>query len=286
MGYTVARNRLRAVLAGERCVTMASVWDPITARLADDLGYEAALVGGTFMSHAVLAAPDLIVLTLTELAEQVHRCARVSPVPLVVDGDHGYGNALNVIRTVNEMDDAGAGAITIEDTLLPRAFGPSDAPSLIPLDEAVGKMKAAVKARGDSDLVVMGRTSAASLTSLDDAVARFKAFESAGVDALFIPGPQQRRVVDVISEAVRLPLVVAGAPEAVCDPAYLVTRRVKAWAAGHHAFAVALQALYESLRAVKDGTLSSKLPGQAPRELVERATGAADYARWIRDFMQ
>ncbi len=102
-GHTEAHTscaRLRDIVAGERSVLMASVHDPISARIAQELGCEAALMGGSLASMAVLGAPDLIVLTLTELAEQVRRCTRASEVPLVVDGDHGYGNAINVMRTV------------------------------------------------------------------------------------------------------------------------------------------------------------------------------------------
>src|SRR5580765_4398061 len=135
MNWSVQRKRLRAVLAGERCITMASVYDPITARLAERLGYEAGLIGGSMISYSVLGAPDLILLTLTELAEQVHRCARVSKVPLLIDADHGYGNALSVMRTIQELDAAGAAAVMIEDTLLPRAFGPSGAAQLLSFDE-------------------------------------------------------------------------------------------------------------------------------------------------------
>lgn len=285
MGWKVHRERLRAVLKGDRCVTMATVYDPITARLADQLGYEAGLMGGSIVSHAVLGAPDLIILTLTELAEQVHRCARVSTVPLIVDGDHGYGNALSVMRTVHEMDCAGAGAITIEDTVLPRGYGPKDPLRVISFDEIVGKIKAAVTARGDSDLIVMGRCNSVAVNGLDDAVMRCKAFEKAGVDALFLPGPQDRNVVDTISAAVNLPMVMAGAPEALCDPAYLATRKIKAWAAGHHTFAVALKALHESMLAVKNGTLSSRLPGQASKELLESGTGAPEYRQWTKDYL-
>src|SRR5438477_1461675 len=129
-----ARRKLHALLSSERCVPMASVFDPISSRIAEALGYEGALMGGSIVSHVVLGAPDLIVLTLSELAEQVHRCTRVSSVPLLIDGDHGYGNALNVMRTVEELDAAGAAAVMIEDTLLPRPFGADDAPSLISMD--------------------------------------------------------------------------------------------------------------------------------------------------------
>ena len=242
-------------------------------------------MGGSVASFAALGAPDLILITLTELAEQVHRCARVSAVPLIIDGDHGYGNALNVMRTVQEMDYAGAAAIAIEDTLLPRPFGPSEESMLIPFDEAVGKVKAAVAARGDSDLLVLGRSGAAAIASVDEAVARFKAFEAAGVDAIFVPMAQERRVIEAVSAAVSLPLLTPGLPLPLCDPAYLSGHRVRAWAAGHHTFSVGLQALHDAMKAVKDGTVSSRLPGQASKELLERSLGAADYERWTREFM-
>ena len=130
------RQRLRDLLAGDRCITMGSVYDPMSARIAEDIGYEAALMGGSLASHALLAAPDLILITLTELAEQVARCTRVSGIPIVVDGDHGYGNALNVARAIEELDRAGAAAVTIEDTDLPRPFGPSGKASLLQIGRA------------------------------------------------------------------------------------------------------------------------------------------------------
>ena len=173
----------------------------------------AGLVGGSIVSHAVLGAPDVIVLTLTELAEQVRRCTRVSEVPLVIDGDHGYGNALNVMRTVQELDYAGAAAVMIEDTLLPRPFGISDKPQLLPLDEALGKIKAAVAARENSDLLIVGRTSAASISGLPDALERLRAYEAAGVDALMLPGLRTREDLEAISKGVRLPLVIGLLPK-------------------------------------------------------------------------
>lgn len=285
MSWSIQRKRLRAVLEGDRCVTMATVYDPITARLADQLGFEAGLMGGSVASYAALGTPDLILITLTELAEQVHRCARVSAVPLVIDGDHGYGNALNVMRTVQEMDYAGAAAIAIEDTLQPRPFGPLDEPMLIPFDEAVAKVKAAVAARGHSDLLVLGRSGAAAIAGVDEAVARFKAFEAAGADAIFVPVAQERRVIEAVSAAVKLPLLTPGLPLPLCDPAYLSLHRVKAWAAGHHTFSVGLKALHDAMKAMKDGTISSCLSGQASKELLERSLGAADYERWTREFM-
>ncbi|MEP7067938.1 MAG: isocitrate lyase/PEP mutase family protein [Usitatibacter sp.] len=138
----------------------SSLFDPMSARIADQLGIEVGLMGGSVASLAVLGAPDLIVLTLTELAEQARRACRAGKLCVLVDADHGYGNALNVMRAVEELDAAGAAGITIEDTLLPRAFGSSGAPQPLSLEEGVRKMRAAVRARGTFDMAIFGRTTA------------------------------------------------------------------------------------------------------------------------------
>ena len=264
---------------------MASVFDPISSRIAETLGFEAALMGGSLVSHVVLGAPDVIVLTLTELAEQVHRCTRVSSVPLLIDGDHGYGNALNVMRTVEELHFAGAAAVMIEDTLLPRPFGPDDAPKLIPMDESIGKMKAAVRARGDSDLLIFGRTGAATIATIDEAIARFRAFESTGVDALFIPSVRTREELDRIASAVSLPLVAGGVAEPVADPEYLASRGVRMWSGGHQVFAVGVNALFEAMKSVREGLYPARLPGIASNALLDTVTGATGYKQRTHEFM-
>jgi carboxyvinyl-carboxyphosphonate phosphorylmutase len=276
---------MRTALTGERCVLMATIFDPISARLAEDLGFGAGLIGGSIASYAVLGAPDVMLLTLTELAEQVHRCTRASSVPLLVDGDHGYGNALNVMRTIRELDHAGAAAAMIEDTLLPRAFGSSPAPRLLPFDESLGKIRAAIAARGDSDLLVLGRTSAASITSVEEAIARLRAYEAAGVDALFLPGLQTRDALDRICAAVTLPLVVGSPAAALADADYLSSRRVRLWSAGHQSFKVAVKALHDAMKATLAGTLSSQLDNIAPGDMMDRAVAAADHERWTREFL-
>src|SRR5579872_3839728 len=129
MDWTDRRDRLRAIIAGPRCIYPGSVYDAISARLAEDLGFEAGIFAGSIASLAVLGAPDIIVLTLTEFAQQAYRINRAGKLPLLVDADHGYGNALNVKRTIEELETAGVAALTIEDTVLPRAFGASGARS-------------------------------------------------------------------------------------------------------------------------------------------------------------
>src|SRR5712671_5453634 len=110
MDWTERRRRFRAILAGTRCVRPASVFDAVSARIAEDLGFEAGMFAGSVASLAVLGAPDLIVVTLTEFAEQAYRICRAGNLPLLVDADHGYGNALNVMRTVQELETSGVAA--------------------------------------------------------------------------------------------------------------------------------------------------------------------------------
>src|SRR6266851_3425565 len=167
MNLSQRRERFRVILAGGRCIHPASVYDPISARIAEDLGYEAGMLAGSVASLTVLGAPDVVVLTLTEFAAQAYRVNRAGKLPLLVDADHGYGNALNVKRTVEELETAGVAGLTIEDTLLPTPYGATET-RLIPIAEGVGKMRAAVAGRQDPRLVVVGRTSALSITGLAD----------------------------------------------------------------------------------------------------------------------
>src|SRR5204862_4498188 len=155
MHWTPRREKMRALLAGTRCVHPGSVFDAISARIAEDLGFEIGMFAGSVASLAVLGAPDLIVLTLTEFAEQAYRINRAGNLPLLVDADHGYGNALNAKRTVEELETAGVAALTIEDTLLPRPYGAGDKAQLTTMAEGVGKMKAGLAGRQDPSLVIV-----------------------------------------------------------------------------------------------------------------------------------
>src|ERR1700686_3835834 len=171
MHWTDRRQRFRAVLAGNQCIHPGSVFDPISARFAEELGFGVGMCAVSIASFTVLGAPDLIVLTLTEFAAQAHRINRAGKLPLLVDADHGYGNALNVMRTVQELETAGVAAMCIEDTLLPKTYGEKN-PTLISLEEGVGKMRAALAAREDKSLTIIGRTSAPSITGLVDGIKR------------------------------------------------------------------------------------------------------------------
>src|SRR5207245_3838387 len=166
MDWTERRERCRAIMGGNRCVHTGSVYDAISARIAEDLGFEVSIFSGSIGSMAVLGAPDLVVMTLTEFASQANRVCRAGNLCLLVDSDHGYGNALNVKRTVEELETSGVCALSIEDTVLPRPYGPSGKPTLIPVEEGIGKMKAALAGRQDKNLVIAGRTSALAITGV------------------------------------------------------------------------------------------------------------------------
>ena len=284
MAFRQRREKLRSIFKGSTCVRPGSVYDATSIRIAEDLGFEVGMFGGSVASLAVLGDPDVALITLTELCEQMRRMSRASALPVLVDADHGYGNALNVRRTVQELEAAGAAGLTIEDTLLPQAFGQAK-PQLISLDEGVGKMKAALDGRGDPSLVIMGRTGAISITGLDDAIARAKAYEATGVDALFFTGIKTSKELEAISAATRLPIVLGGAPEEMTALDYLTNQRVRIALQGHAPFAAATQAVYETLKALRDGTSPKNLKGLASSELTSRAMREADVKARSNSFL-
>ncbi len=285
MDFTTRRERYRGVLAGDRCVHPGSVFDPISARIAEDLGFEVGMFAGSIASGTVLGAPDLVVLTLTEFAQQIHRICRAGDLSLMVDADHGYGNALNVMRTVEELETAGVAALTIEDTVLPRNFG-GGGDAVLSLEEGVGKMKAALAARRDPKVVVAGRTSALRITGLDDTIERVKAYEKAGVDAIFLAGASTKAEVEAVSAVLSIPLMLGGTSGELADKDYLGSVGVKVALQGHLPFAAAIKAVYDTLKALRDGVVPADLSSQlATSEQMDQFTRKADYAKWTSSFL-
>lgn len=284
-GTAQRRASFRAILAGNACIHPASVHDPIAGRIASDLGFEAAMFAGSVGSLTVLGAPDIILLTLSEFADQARRICRAGAPPLLVDADHGYGNALNVMRTVQELETAGIAALTIEDTDLPRAHGGGE-PGLLSLEAGLGKMRAAVAARDDEGLVVVARTSALNLVNLDEAVRRAKAYATCGADALFFTGVNDWDQLAAIQAAAGgLPIILGGTPANMADKARLAAHGVRVALQGHQPFAAAVAAIHATLKALRDGTPPAGLQGVAPASLMKAVTRDADYAAWTKDFL-
>lgn len=285
MNWTGRRERLRGLLESEDCFYPASVFDPLSARIAEDLGFEIGMFAGSVASLTVLGAPDLIVLTLSEFAQQVYRINRAGELPVLVDADHGYGNALNVKRTVEELESAGVAALTIEDTDLPQPFGTLGSSRLLSLEEGVGKMKAALAGRSDPGLVVAGRTSAMELKGQDETIKRVKAYAKAGVDAIFLVGVETKAQLEAVAESVDIPLFLGSSPDALKDLAYLASRRVRISNLGHQPIMAAVQAVYDTMKAIREGQDPSTLPGVAAKSLMQQVTRGQDYQQWMNEFL-
>ncbi|MEO3427943.1 isocitrate lyase/PEP mutase family protein [Pelagibius sp. CAU 1746] len=285
MRWSRRREAFRAIFAGDRCVHPGSVFDPLSVRIAEELGFEAGMFAGSVASLTVLGAPDLIVLTLSEFAEQAYRINRAGELPLMVDADHGYGNALNVTRTVEELETAGVAGLSIEDTALPQPFGAAGRTQLISVEEGAGKMRAALAGRRDPKLMIFGRTSAASVTDADDAARRSAAYEAAGVDAIFLVGVKTKAQLETVRAAVKLPLMIGGAGPEIMDLDYLSGMGVRICLQSHAPFMAAVQAVYDTLKALREGTAPKDLQGVAPPELMKRLTRDADYKARMEDWL-
>ena len=284
MDYTKRRERYRAVLAGDVCVHPGSVFDAISARIAEDLGFEVGMFAGSIASGTVLGAPDYVVLTLSEFAQQIYRICRAGELPLMVDADHGYGNALSVKRTVEELEASGVSALTIEDTVLPMAFGGGD--RFISLEEGVGKMKAALSGRTDPNLVVAGRTSSLA-EGLDECIRRVKAYEAAGVDAIFLAGASTRAEVEAVNAELNIPLLLGGAGGELSDKAWLGQNGVRVALQGHLSFQASIKAVYDTMKALRDGVAPGDLRDTlASADLIAQVTRKDDYDRQIAEYLR
>ena len=263
MDFHERRERLRALLAGDQLVTPASVYDALSARAAQTLGYELMMMAGSTASLAVLGAPDLIVLTLTEFVEQTRRVTRAADLPLLEDADHGYGNALNVMRCVAELEAAGVSALSIEDTVLPRAFGTAGE-TFLPVEEGTGKMRAAVAARTDPSLIIFARTGAARGEGLDSAVARAKAYVQTGVDGLFFVGLRTRAELEALRAVTPLPIVLGATTAELQDRAYLASQGVRIGLWNHQPLQDATEAMYQRLRTQRMAAVPGSEPPASP----------------------
>lgn len=284
MHWTARRERYRElIIHGSQCLHPGSVFDAISARIAEDLGFEVGMFAGSIGSFSVLGNPDLILLTLSEFAAQAYRINRAGKLPLMVDADHGYGNALNVMRTIQELETAGVAGIMIEDTVLPRAFGEKK-PSLISLEEGIGKMRAALRAREDKALTIIGRTSAAAISSPQDALARAKAYEKVGVDAMFFAGGTTREVIEMLHAELKIPIMLGGGG-GDHDKAWLGSMGVRIALQGHQPFSAAVQAVYNTLKALREGTKPAALTGIASADLMAKVTRSGEFKTWTDEFL-
>jgi carboxyvinyl-carboxyphosphonate phosphorylmutase len=257
-------NALRSALSGERCISPASVYDALSARVAEAAGATVGMLAGSIASAVAIGAPDIVVLTATELATEVRRITRASKLALMVDADHGFGNALNVMRTVEELEHAGAAGLSIEDTDLPQPFGTKGA-TYISIAEMQGKLRAAVAARRNPDLVIAGRSGAIKGESLQAVCDRVKAYADCGVDVIFLVGPSKLDELDALRKATTLPFILGQSPEGWATPEgrrELEQRGVQILLTGHQPLAAALKALRDTYVHLQAGGSVGELKGK------------------------
>ncbi len=193
---------LRRMLEGPEIVVLPGAYDALSARLAQQAGFDAMFTTGFGFSAATLGAPDIGLMTATEIMERVRNIVNAIDVPLVADMDTGYGNPLNVTRTVRECVGAGVAGIILEDQEWPKKCGHFEGKRVIPAEEQVQKLRAAVVARGEDDLVIIGRTDARGPLGLEEGIRRGRMYRDAGADVVFVEAPQSVDELKAIAAAI------------------------------------------------------------------------------------
>jgi len=194
-----APARLRALLAAGSPVLAPGAYDALSARLIEQAGFDCAYMTGFGTTASLLGRPDVGLLGGAEMAGNVRRLVQAIDVPLVADADTGYGNAINVVRTVQDYEQAGVAGLHLEDQVLPKRCGHMDGKQVVPVEDMVGKLQAAVAARRDPDLVLIARTDARAMEGLDAALARARAYREAGADLLFVEALQSEEEIEIVA---------------------------------------------------------------------------------------
>ncbi len=197
------RTRLRELLASPEPLVAPGAYDALSARLVEQAGFEAVYLTGFGASASRIGRPDVGLLSATDMVDQVRRLVDAVDRPVIADADTGYGNAINVVHTVRAYEQAGVAALQLEDQAMPKKCGHMSGKVVIDRDEMVGKIRAAVAARRDPDLVLIARTDAVAVHGLDDAVDRARAYADAGADVLFVEAPTSEADLARVAEALR-----------------------------------------------------------------------------------
>jgi methylisocitrate lyase len=229
-------------------VLMPGVYDALTARIAARVGFDVTFISGYSVSAARLGEPDFGFLDLGEMTDAARAVCRVSTAPVIVDADTGYGNALNVMRTVHELQDAGASGVFLEDQVWPKKCGHFEGKQVVGVEEHAAKIRAACDARGERDLFVVARTDARQPLGLDEAIDRCLAYKEAGADAVFVEAPRSVEELERIAATLPPPLV-ANMIERGVTP-HLTRGELEKL--GFNLIVCPLAALYAAARAVTD----------------------------------
>lgn len=200
---------LRTILAQERTILVPGAYDALSAKILKQVGFKVLYMTGSGVTASLTGMPDVGILTMMEMVNQARNIVNAIDLPLICDADNGYGNPINVIRTVKEYERAGVAGIHIEDQVAPKKCGHFEGKQIIPAEEMVKKIEAALYAREDNDFLLIARTDARSVKGLDEALRRARLYAGAGADMIFVESPQSidelRTISDELSD---IPLLV------------------------------------------------------------------------------
>jgi len=242
------KTRVHALLEKERTLIFPGVYDALGAKLVERAGFPLTFISGYSVAATQLGLPDFGYLTQTEMVAAAKRVCHSVKIPIIIDADTGYGNALNVIRTVNELIDAGAAGMFLEDQVWPKRCGHMKGKRVIPVEEHVQKIRAAADARQGRDFFIVARTDARQVNGLEDAIHRCKRYKEAGADALFVEAPRSVEELKALAKELPAPLV-ANMLEGGVTPLLTKDELEKL---GLQLIVCPLTALYASAKAMQD----------------------------------
>lgn len=274
-----ARQIFRSLMSGPGTSILPVVHDAISALVTRHVGFEIALVSGNVSAAATFGYPDIGLVSMSEMAQLVRQINRAAPLGYLVDAENGFGNALNVQRTVSEFEAAGASALMIEDTEMPQRFGAAGK-TFVSCEEACAKLRAALEARHDPDLVIVGRCDTLHSLGMQETIRRVQAFSECGVDAIFVPAARSRAEFQALRQATKLPLIAVGLPadDSASGLAFLAECGVSLTVTSTIPFQVAVQASFEALTHLRATGEFGPFTGRAcSRAYLDDLLGAKNY---------
>jgi len=277
----------RALLKKPTATLAGNIFDPLSARIAQIAGYDLLVLSGSAGKASNLAAPDIVISTLPDVQDHIRRITRNTDIPIMVDAEDGFGNAVNVWRCVRELEAAGVSGIEIEDNVVPRQFGVQN-PGLNPVATQVGKLKAAVAARTDPTTVIVARTATWG-QDREHAVDRIKAYAATGAEAFMLTGAKSKADIEATHRAApNIPITILGPPAEVKDDArFCSDNNVKIIMLGNPTYLVAVKSIYDTLKFLKDGGDAAQLKGQeGDLELARQIIRTDEFEKWQKEYMK
>lgn len=283
-------TRLRQLIAQPGIIIAPGAADALVAKLIEEAGFPCVYITGAGIANTQLGLPDIGLTTLTEVVGQAGNIAQAVKVPCIADADTGYGNPIGVIRTVRAYERAGLAGLHLEDQVMPKRCGHFSGKQVVPLEEMVKKIEAAVYARTDPDFVIVARTDARAVNGMEDAVARAKAYRAAGADMIFLEAPQTvdelRRVPQEI-DAPHWANMVEGGKTPMLTHKELEELGFKLVIHANSLARIAAKAIQDALVTLKtDGSTANLLDRMITWQERQRIVGLPEYEELERKFLQ